>query len=281
MQSEQISRVVKERYSKAAETFQAGTSSGCCAHAAPTGAGFAAQHGLYSPEDLAAIPAVSLNLSKGCGNPTSFANLQPGEVVVDLGCGAGIDTILAARIVAPGGKAIGVDFAPHMIERAKQAVAEAGATDLAQLVLAPLEQLQLPSNFADVVMSNCVINLCPDKEAVYREAFRVLKPGGRLAISDMEYSEEPSTEIRTRFESTWAGCMGGAMEEHAYFELIKKAGFEEIQIIARHPLAPKELEEMARCPGPEFTPAQEPADLAAVQGKVTSVKFTAVKPLPC
>jgi ubiquinone/menaquinone biosynthesis C-methylase UbiE len=279
MRYDEISQVVKERYSKAAETYRAGTSSGCCASAAPASAGFAAQHGLYTPEDLAAIPPISLNLSKGCGNPTSFADLRPGDVVVDLGCGAGIDTILAARKVAPGGEVIGVDFAPGMNERARQAVADAGVTENVQLVLAALEKLDLPSDFADVVISNCVINLCPDKEAVYREAFRILKPGGRLAISDMEYSEAPDPQVKAHFEATWAGCMGGAMEEQAYLELIKQAGFEELHIVTKHTLDPKELEEMARCPGPEFTPLSENEDMAGVQGKLTSIKFTAVKPL--
>jgi ubiquinone/menaquinone biosynthesis C-methylase UbiE len=210
----------------------------------------------------------------------SFADLRAGEVVVDLGCGAGIDVIFAARRIAPGGKVVGVDFAQPMIERATQAVAEAGLTDWVQFVVGDLAESYLPDDFADAVISNCVINLCPDKGAVYREAFRILKPGGRLAISDVDYSEKPAHEVKARFEATWAGCVAGAMEETAYFDLIKNAGFEEIRIVAKHSLGPSELEEMASCPGPEFTPRPEREDLGAVQGTVLSIKFTAARPLP-
>ena len=280
MKAEEIKRVVKERYSKAAQTYGAVEDTCCCLSATPLGAGFAAQHGLYTAADLASVPELALKLSRGCGNPVTFADLRPGEVVVDLGCGAGIDVILAARRITPGGKVIGVDFAQPMIERATQAVAEAGLTDLVQFVVGDLALSHLPDDFADAVISNCAINLCPHKEAVYREAFRILKLGGRLAISDVDYSEKPAPEVKARLEATWAGCVGGAMEEQAYFDLIKKAGFEEIRIVARHSLGPTELEEMASCPSPEFTPRPEKEDLVAVQGTVTSIKFIAAKPFP-
>lgn len=279
MKSEGILQVIKERYDKAAEGSTAAAGSCCGSSVAPTSLGFAAQHGLYAPADLASVPKIAVNLSRGCGNPVSFAGLQPGEVVVDFGCGAGMDVILAARQITPGGRVIGVDFAPHMIERAKQAVAEAGMGDSVQFELASMEQLPLADRSVDVVISNCVINLCPDKASIYREAFRVLKPGGRLAISDMEYSEKPDTDVMSRFESTWAGCVGGAVDERTYFDVVKEAGFASIHIVARHPVGPVELEEMACCPGPEFSPKPAPQDLAAVQGRVTSIKFTTVKPV--
>ena len=279
MKTEEILQVVKGRYDKAAEVSGAATDSCCCPSAAPTSPGFAAQYGLYTPADLASVPKVAVNLSRGCGNPVSFAGLQPGEVVVDFGSGGGLDVILAARQVTPGGKVIGVDFAPHMTERAKQAVAEAGLSGSVEFVSSDLAQSHLPDESADVVISNCVINLCPDKAVVYREAFRILKPGGRLAISDIVYSENPVPEVKSRFEAIWAGCVGGSMEEQAYFDLIGKVGFEEIRFVARQPLGSSELEEMASCPGPEFTLQPAAEDLAAVQGKVTSIKFTTVKPL--
>jgi arsenite methyltransferase len=280
MKSEEILLIVKERYSKAVQTSGAGAGSCCCPSAAPLGGEFATRHGLYTSKDLASVPELAVKLSRGCGNPVSFADLRPGEVVVDLGCGAGIDVILAAGRIAPGGKVVGVDFAQPMIERATQAVTEAGLTDFVQFVVGDLAESHLPDDFADAVISNCVINLCPHKEAVYRQAFRILKGGGRLAISDVAYSEKPPPEVKSRFEVTWAGCVGGAMEEQAYFNLIKKAGFKKIRIVARRSLGPMELEEMACCPGPEFVPRPEKEDLAVVQGTVTSIKFTAAKPLP-
>jgi len=200
-------------------------------------------------------------------------------VVVDFGCGGGIDVILAARTVGSKGKVVGIDFAPQMIERAKLAVAEAGLQDRdIELRVAELGSSLLPGSFSDVVISNCVINLCPDKDAVYREAFRILRPGGRLAISDVILTEAIDLRLRSRFQSTWAGCLGGAIPEKDYWQVLKKAGFAEIQIVNRHTLTPEELVAMACCPGGDFTPAPASEDLAVVQGKVSSIKFTALKP---
>jgi len=277
MKAEEIKQVIKDRYGKCAE-IGGGKESCCCPGEASTSSSFAAEHGLYGQEDLSLVPEIALNLSKGCGNPTGFADLQAGEVVVDFGCGAGIDVILAAHKIAPGGKVVGVDGAPQMIERARQAVAEASLTDPVELRVGDMERLELPDGFADVVMSNCVINLCPDKEAVYREAFRILKPGGRVAISDIVYTENFDPRVQERFQSTWAGCVGGAIDDDSYFEIVRKAGFRKLEVIARHPLPPKELQAMACCPGPAFTPAPAKLDLDVVEGKVTSIKFTAVKP---
>ena len=134
------------------------------------------------------------------------------------------------------------------------------------------------NDFADVVISNCVINLCPDKDAVYREAFRILRPGGRLAISDIVLTKDIDSQLRERFQATWAGCLGGAISEEDYRHTLKKAGFAEFQIVSRHTLTPMELKAMASCPGEEFTPPPNDEDLEIVQGKVDSVKFTAIKP---
>lgn len=225
------------------------------------------------------MPEIGINLSRGCGNPTGFANLQPVEVVVDFGCGAGIDVILAAHKVGNQGRVVGLDFAPQMIERAKQAVVAAGLQKRGiELRVADLENTLLPPSFTDVVLSNCVINLCPDKKAVYGEAIRILKPGGRLAISDVVLTEEIDPRLRERFQEYWAGCLGGAVPEEDYWQTITKAGFADIKAVSRHTLTPQELEAMACCPGKEFTPAAAQEDLAAIQGKVVSVKFTAVKP---
>ena len=197
---------------------------------------------------------------------------------MDFGCGGGIDVILAARRVGPQGRVTGIDHAPQMIERAQQAVMEAGLRDgTIELRVAVMEETGLPDGFADLVMSNCVINLCPDKGAVYEEAFRILRPGGRLAISDIALAEDIDPQLRERFQSTWAGCLGGAMPEEDYWQTVRKARFAHIQIIAHHILTPEELEAMACCPGEEFTPPPSKEDLVLVEGKVASVKFTAVK----
>ena len=225
------------------------------------------------------IPEIARDLSRGCGNPTGFAFLNVGDVVVDFGCGGGIDVILAAQIVGPEGKVVGLDFAPQMIERAKTAIAQAGLRDSdIELSVANLGDSQLPSNFSDVVISNCVINLCPDKDAVYEDACRILKPGGHIAISDVVLIDDIAPQLRSRFQTTWAGCLGGAILDEHYWQVVLKAGFIEIQVISQHTLTSEELTAMASCPGIEFTPSPSSEDLSSVQGKVSSIKFTACKP---
>ncbi len=200
-------------------------------------------------------------------------------MVVDFGCGGGIDVILAARKVEKQGKIVGIDFAPQMIERAKQSVVEAGLEDRSiDLRVADMARSQLPNNFADVVISNCVINLCPDKGAVYEEAFRIVRPGGRLAVSDIVLTDGINPQLRERFQSTWAGCLGGAILEAEYWQTLKDEGFVEIQIVARHTLTSEELEAMACCPGEEFVPPPCKKDRLLVEGKIASVKFTAARP---
>ncbi len=225
------------------------------------------------------MPELALNLSRGCGNPTGFAKLQPGNVVVDFGCGGGIDIVLAANKVGKQGKVIGIDFAPQMIERSKQTVTKAGLVDRdIVLSVADLGKSHLPAVFADVVISNCVINLCPDKNDVYKEAFRILKPGGRLAISDIVFTDGINSELRERFCSSWAGCLGGAISEENYWQTVENSGFTKIHIVARHTLTPEELQAMACCPGQDFTPPPDQEDRVLVEGKVDSVKFTAIRP---
>ena len=200
-------------------------------------------------------------------------------MVVDFGCGGGIDVILAAQQVGPQGKVLGIDFAPQMIERAKVAIAVAGLESrTTEFRVAELGDSLLPSNFCNVVISNCVINLCPDKDAVYKDAFRILEPGGRIAISDIILIEDIDLQLRSRFQSTWAGCLGGSISEKDYWKVLKNSGFVEIQIVSRHILTHEELTAMACCPGVDFTPAPADEDLALVQGKVASIKFTAHKP---
>ena len=274
---EEIKQKVAKRYGKFAET--GGHKQPCCPVKQQPSSGCAVDQGHYGRAELALVPELALNLSRGCGKPTGFANLHPGDRVVDFGCGGGIDVILAAHQVGPQGKVVGIDFAPQMIERAKQTMAEAGMQDRdIELHVTAMEKSQLPDRCVDVVISNCVINLCPNKDAVYAEAFRILRPGGWIAISDIVFTENIDPDLQERLQATWTGCLGGAIAEEDYLNIVKQAGFAEIQIVARHTLAPEELEAMACCPSTEFSPAPAKEDLAAIQGKVTSIKFTAVTP---
>jgi ubiquinone/menaquinone biosynthesis C-methylase UbiE len=307
MDVEEINQEVQRRYGAFAET--GGQREACCGATAEAGSAYAVDQGLYSEDELALVPPGALDLSRGCGNPTGFAGLGPGEAMVDFGCGGGIDVILAAHRVGPEGRVVGVDFTPQMIKRAQEnlmvaaflrlrgrgrpseadevglspgrALEAAKASGLrvqdVQLRVRDMTATGLPDADADVVISNCVINLSPDKAAVYREAFRILRPGG-MAISDVVLSDPIDPELQERFRATWAGCMGGAVPEADYLEMVRRAGFAEVEVVARHPLAAEELDAMARCPGPEFAPPVTDDDLGPVQGKVVSMKFKAVKP---
>ncbi len=269
---------VRDRYGRFAE--RGGHREACCgqAEAAQPTCGYAVGEGLYSDDDLALVPDGALDLSRGCGNPTGFAALQPGEMVVDFGCGGGIDVILAARKVGEDGRVTGIDFAPQMIERAQENVAKAGISERVELRVEDLAATSLADGSADAIVSNCVINLCPDKDAVYQEAFRVLRPGGRLAISDIIFTEPISPDLEAPFRSTAAGCLAWAMPEAAYLELVGRSGFVDLHVVTCHRLGAEEVNAMARCPGQDFSPVVDEADMAAVQGKMASIKFTAVKP---
>ncbi len=182
----------------------------------------------YSPEDLAGIPAEA-NLGVSCGNPTALASLKPGEVVVDLGSGAGLDVFLAAPKVGPTGKAIGIDMTPDMIERARRNAAKAGLCNV-EFHLADITAMPLPDSSVDCVISNCVLNLVPDKPKAFAEIHRVLKPGGRLAVSDMAL-KQPLPETLVKDFYAYIGCVAGAILIDDYFEGLKAAGFRSVQIV--------------------------------------------------
>jgi len=233
---------------------------------------------IYTAKELASLPEIARNLALGCGNPVSFANLKSGETEVDLGCGAGIDMILAADKIGKKGKIIGVDIASQMIKWAKKAIDKANLVDRnIEFSVDDIEKLKLPDSTADVVISNCVIVLCPNKDAVYENAFRILKPGGRLAISDVVLTEPIDPEINKSFKATWRGILGGAIPEKDYLEIVKKAGFKDIKVVKRHLFTSEEVFMMSQCPGPEFVPATDQKDLKALEGKAASIKFTAIK----
>ncbi|MPY81364.1 MAG: methyltransferase domain-containing protein [Actinophytocola sp.] len=226
----EIKDIVSQRYGDFAAS--GGVAEACCAAVAEESeTGFAVEHGLYSAEEMALVPEGAANLSRGCGNPVGFARLEPGETVVDFGCGGGIDVILAAHKVGPTGKVVGADSAPAMIERARDNTTTAGVGDRVEFRSGDLADTALPTGFADAVISNCVINLCPDKEQVYREAFRLLRPGGRMAISDICLTEELPTELTASFVSMWSGCLGGAIPTSTYFEIVEGAGFTDVSVV--------------------------------------------------
>ncbi|MSR30539.1 MAG: arsenite methyltransferase [Gemmataceae bacterium] len=186
----------------------------------------------YSEEDLAAIPS-DANLGLSCGNPVALANLKPGEVVVDLGCGAGIDVMLAARKVGPTGRSIGIDMTPEMIDRAKKnsrAPIQGVVYTQVEFHLAPIDELPLKDEIADCMVSNCVINLAPDKRAVFKEMHRVLKPGGRLSISDIALKGSLPRELERNLHA-YVGCISGAISLQEYETGLQEAGFSSIRVI--------------------------------------------------
>src|ERR1017187_1423632 len=224
MPSESIIDVVKEKYGQAALRVVAGGSSSCCggapadAHCADPITG-----NLYGSE-LGELPDTAVLPSLGCGNPTALAQLNPGEVVLDLGSGGGIDVLLSARRVGPTGKAYGLDMTDEMLALANSNKAKAGLENV-EFLKGEIEHIPLPDNSVDVIISNCVINLSADKDRVLREAFRVLKPGGRLAVSDVVTRGDILPEIR-KSVLLWVGCIAGALEESEYRNKLADAGFE-------------------------------------------------------
>lgn len=189
----------------------------------------------YTEEDISGA-AAEANLGLGCGNPTALASLKPGETVVDLGSGAGFDALLSAEKLGPEGRFIGVDMTPEMLERARVNAVNAGFARTVEFREGLIEDLPVASESVDVVISNCVINLSPDKARVFREAYRVLKPGGRLAVSDIVLSEPLPTDI-ARLAASWIACVGGALTEEEYFGHMRAAGFENIEH-SRKPAGP-------------------------------------------
>jgi len=222
----EIRKVVKEKYGQAALRVKTGGSS-CCGASASTGCDPITAN-LYDASQAGQIPEEALLASLGCGNPTALAKLNPGETVLDLGSGGGIDVLLSARRVGAGGKAYGLDMTDEMLALANENKRKAGLANV-EFLKGEIENIPLPDNSVDVVISNCVINLSGDKARVLREAFRVLKPGGRFAISDVVTRGTMLPEIRQSMQA-WVGCIAGALEENDYRNKLAAAGFEQIEI---------------------------------------------------
>ena len=242
---EKIKESVKRRYSEIARGGSCCETASCCAPI--SGANFARLIG-YSSGELEGLPESVVNTVAGCGNPTALAGLKEGETVLDLGSGGGIDVFLAAKKVGAKGKVIGVDMTEAMVQRAKDNAEKVGAENV-EFRLGEIESLPLEDEMVDIVISNCVINLSPDKDAVFKEAFRVLKPRGRMLISDIVTNGELPKEVRESLE-LWAGCIAGALDEGEYLQKIRNVGFRNVEVLSR----------------------------VAFLGKISSIKVRAYKP---
>jgi len=231
---ENVKEIVQEKYGEAARRARGGETASCCGSSTSLGTGPSCcgpdliTADLYGRDEMNAVPKEAVAASLGCGNPTALAELRAGEIVLDLGSGGGIDVLLSAKRVGPTGKAYGLDMTDDMLALARENQAKSGLTNV-EFLKGEIEQIPLPDNSVDVIISNCVINLSADKDRVLREAFRVLKPGGRFAVSDVVVRGQVPAEIRRSVE-LWIGCVAGALEENEYAQRLRDAGFHEVGI---------------------------------------------------
>jgi 2-polyprenyl-3-methyl-5-hydroxy-6-metoxy-1,4-benzoquinol methylase len=269
MSTTDIKKVVKERYGQAALRVTTGGSS-CCGATSGKRCADPITSNLYEAGQAGQVPEEALLASLGCGNPTALAQLSPGEVVLDLGSGGGIDVLLSAKRVGPTGKAYGLDMTDEMLALANENKRRAGAENV-EFLRGEIENIPLPDNSVDVIISNCVINLSADEDRVLREAFRVLKPGGRFAVSDVVTRGEILPEIRQSI-LLWVGCVAGALDESEYRSKLAAAGFEKVDV---EPTRIYRAED-AR----DFLPEDMNVDAIAphVDGKIMSAFVRAVKP---
>ena len=248
----EIKKIVKEGYAKIAAQNVSCCSTNSCCESTNQAKDISKAVG-YGEEEISAVPE-GANLGLGCGNPVAIATLKEGETVLDLGAGAGFDAFLAAAKVGKSGKVIGIDMTPEMVERAKENARKGNCVNV-EFKLGDIENLPVEDNFVDVVISNCVINLSPDKQSVFKEAFRVLKPGGRLMISDLVLVKDLPAEIKGSVEA-YIGCIAGAVKKEDYLKYIKEAGFQDIKV-----------------KGQDNYPVENGIDVSAV----ASIKISAVK----
>jgi arsenite methyltransferase len=273
-----LKETVRQKYGEAALRAQAGAKGKCCGTSCGCGdtkadGGFAdpITRDLYDSVTAASLPEQAVLASLGCGNPTALAELAEGEVVLDLGSGGGIDVLLSARRVGPTGKAFGLDMTDEMLELARRNAAEAGATNV-EFLKGEIEAVPLPDESVDVVISNCVINLSGDKRRVLREAFRVLKPGGRFAVSDVVVRGEIPAEVRRSME-LWVGCVAGALEEREFESLLREVGFEEPSLEPTRVYEAEDARSFLEEAGLDVD-----AVAVAVQGRILSAFIRARKP---
>ncbi len=264
-----IKEVVKRKYGEAALRVKSGGSS-CCGSSPSSGCADPITSNLYDAAQIGQIPEDAVLASLGCGNPTALAQLKPGESVLDLGSGGGIDVLLSARRVGPTGKAYGLDMTDEMLALANENKRKSGIENV-EFLRGEIENIPLPDNSVDVIISNCVINLSADKNKVLREAFRVLKPGGRFAVSDIVTRGEILPEIRQSIMA-WVGCIAGALDENDYKAKLAQAGFEQIDIEPTRVYRAEDAHELLEGPLPIKL------DLDQIDGKFFSGFIRAVKP---
>jgi SAM-dependent methyltransferase len=269
---ENITQAVKEKYGEAASRVSSGGAASCGAGPSSTCCGGdPITANLYDVGQTAGIPEHAVMASLGCGNPTALAELKPGEIVLDLGSGGGIDVLLSAKRVRPGGKAYGLDMTDEMLVLARENQKKASVTNV-EFLKGEIENIPLPANSVDVVISNCVINLSADKDRVLAEAFRVLRPGGRFAVSDVVVRGDVPADIRKNIE-LWVGCVAGALRESEYVAKLSAAGFEEVTIEATRVYRVQDAQQFLRAQGIDAD-----AIAAEVEGKFISAFIRARKP---
>jgi arsenite methyltransferase len=274
-EAEELRERVKDRYAQAALSVKSGQAS-CCSSDCCGGTVEASSitSELYTEAEAAQVPLEAYLASLGCGNPTALARLNPGEVVLDLGSGGGIDVLLSARRVGPTGFAYGLDMTDEMLSLAEENKRKAGV-DNVKFLKGIIEDIPLPDNTVDVIISNCVINLSADKRAVLSEAFRVLKPGGRFAVSDIVTTADPPEWVKNDMEA-WTGCIAGALRQDVYLDLLREVGFQDasIEVTRRYGAedVPDEIGATARATVTE-------QDIQAVEGLYVSGFIRATKPM--
>jgi arsenite methyltransferase len=270
----EVKEAVREKYGAVAKSIRTGEDGSCCATAPGCGCSDPITSHLYDAGEAAQVPDAAMKASLGCGNPAALAALKPGEVVLDLGSGGGIDVLLSARRVGPHGKAYGLDTTDEMLALAEENKRKSGLTNV-EFLRGDIEQVPLPDAAVDVVISNCVINLSADKHRVLREAFRVLKPGGRFAVSDVVVQGELPAAVRRSLE-LWVGCIAGALSESEYREQLAAVGFRDIEVEVTRVYSVAEAREML---------SAEDIDVDALagegSGRVVSAFVRATKPAAC
>jgi SAM-dependent methyltransferase len=270
-----IKDVVREKYGQAAQRVTAGTGSACCGASACCDGGLdPITSNLYGSDQTGELPQEAVLASLGCGNPTALAQLHPGETVLDLGSGGGIDVLLSARRVGPTGKAYGLDMTDEMLSLAEENKRKSGLRNV-EFLRGEIENIPLPDNSVDVIISNCVINLSGDKDLVLREAFRVLKPGGRFAVSDVVVRGDVPSEIRRNVE-LWVGCVAGALEEMEYVHKLARAGFDAIEVEPTRIYNASDARAFLSGPGVDLDAIAQQVD-----GKFMSAFIRATKPASC